>query len=255
MDRPDWDVSHVRANLNFDLHHAAAPPRRLSLEVHVLPKQADEFTCLRCHLAAHRSQQSKPGVSVCRDCASPSGSAGGSRRPGASLRRQPARRTTSPGPGPGSPIRSVKRLLRRCLSTYSHRGGLTLRQGQARLPEILVPPDASRSVTLTVDAAAALTRSSLHKSIADSGLGEDASRPGGDCLERAPAPRDPRRHLDPSRPRSRRLTSRGCNRSPAVPGGSRCVSSPPIGRAMSTLTAPTAGAYRSPPGFHRSKPR
>ena len=35
----------------------------------MLPKQADEFTCLRCHLAAHRSQRSKPGVSVCRDCA------------------------------------------------------------------------------------------------------------------------------------------------------------------------------------------
>ncbi len=58
MDRPDGDVSHLGANLNFDLHHTAAQPRRLPLEVQVLAKQADEFTCLRCHLAAHRSQQS-----------------------------------------------------------------------------------------------------------------------------------------------------------------------------------------------------
>jgi hypothetical protein len=41
----------------------------LSLEVQVLPKQADEFTCMRCYLVAHRSQQSRPGASVCRDCA------------------------------------------------------------------------------------------------------------------------------------------------------------------------------------------
>ncbi len=41
----------------------------LSLEVQVLPKQSDEFTCTRCYLVAHRSQESKPGVSVCRDCA------------------------------------------------------------------------------------------------------------------------------------------------------------------------------------------
>jgi hypothetical protein len=41
----------------------------LSLEVQVVPKQHDEFTCLRCFLVAHRSQQSKPGTSVCRDCA------------------------------------------------------------------------------------------------------------------------------------------------------------------------------------------
>jgi Domain of unknown function (DUF4193) len=41
----------------------------LSLEVQVLPRQADEFTCMRCYLVAHRSQESKPGVSICRDCA------------------------------------------------------------------------------------------------------------------------------------------------------------------------------------------
>ena len=41
----------------------------LSLEVQVLPRQADEFTCERCCLVAHRSQEPKPGMSVCRDCA------------------------------------------------------------------------------------------------------------------------------------------------------------------------------------------
>jgi hypothetical protein len=41
----------------------------LSLEVQVLPRQADEFTCMRCYLVTHRSQESKPGVSICLDCA------------------------------------------------------------------------------------------------------------------------------------------------------------------------------------------
>lgn len=41
----------------------------LSLEVQVLPKQSDEFTCMRCYLVAHRSQESKPGARVCCDCA------------------------------------------------------------------------------------------------------------------------------------------------------------------------------------------
>ena len=41
----------------------------MSLEVQVLPKQHDEFTCMRCYLVAHRSQESKPGVNICRDCA------------------------------------------------------------------------------------------------------------------------------------------------------------------------------------------
>jgi uncharacterized protein DUF4193 len=41
----------------------------LSLEVQVLPRQSDEFTCLRCYLVTHRSQESGRGVSICRDCA------------------------------------------------------------------------------------------------------------------------------------------------------------------------------------------
>ena len=41
----------------------------LSLEVHVLPRQADEFSCMGCFLLVHRSQESKPGTNLCRDCA------------------------------------------------------------------------------------------------------------------------------------------------------------------------------------------
>jgi hypothetical protein len=41
----------------------------LSLEVQVLPKQSDEFTCTSCYLVAHRSQQAGPGLNLCRDCA------------------------------------------------------------------------------------------------------------------------------------------------------------------------------------------
>ncbi|MBM6403106.1 DUF4193 domain-containing protein [Phycicoccus sp. CSK15P-2] len=41
----------------------------LSLEVHVVPQQADEFSCIGCFLLVHRSQESKPGTSLCRDCA------------------------------------------------------------------------------------------------------------------------------------------------------------------------------------------
>ncbi|MBM6402308.1 DUF4193 family protein [Phycicoccus sonneratiae] len=41
----------------------------LSLEVHVVPRQADEFSCISCFLLVHRSQESKPGTSICRDCA------------------------------------------------------------------------------------------------------------------------------------------------------------------------------------------
>lgn len=41
----------------------------LSLEVWVVPRQADEFSCRGCFLLVHRSQESKPGTSLCRDCA------------------------------------------------------------------------------------------------------------------------------------------------------------------------------------------
>lgn len=41
----------------------------LALEVTVLPRQADEFSCISCFLLCHRSQESKPGTGICRDCA------------------------------------------------------------------------------------------------------------------------------------------------------------------------------------------
>lgn len=41
----------------------------LSLEVRVVPRQADEFSCMSCFLLVHRSQESKPGTSICLDCA------------------------------------------------------------------------------------------------------------------------------------------------------------------------------------------
>jgi hypothetical protein len=39
--------------------------------VRVLPRQADEFTCMSCFLVHHRSQLAaeKNGQPVCRDCA------------------------------------------------------------------------------------------------------------------------------------------------------------------------------------------
>ena len=41
----------------------------MQLEVRVLPRQADEFSCISCFLLCHHSQESKPGTSICRDCA------------------------------------------------------------------------------------------------------------------------------------------------------------------------------------------
>jgi hypothetical protein len=37
----------------------------------VLPRQADEFTCMSCFLVHHRSQlaSEKDGQPICRDCA------------------------------------------------------------------------------------------------------------------------------------------------------------------------------------------
>ncbi|GEB50024.1 MULTISPECIES: DUF4193 domain-containing protein [Streptomyces] len=41
------------------------------LSVRVLPRQADEFTCMSCFLVHHRSQLAaeKNGQPICRDCA------------------------------------------------------------------------------------------------------------------------------------------------------------------------------------------
>ncbi len=60
LEEGDPDAGHVPPGADLSA---------LSLEVQVLPKQHDEFTCLRCFLVTHRSQESKPGVPICRDCA------------------------------------------------------------------------------------------------------------------------------------------------------------------------------------------
>jgi len=39
------------------------------LTVHVLPRQADEFTCTSCYLVHHRSQLSDEKRMICSDCA------------------------------------------------------------------------------------------------------------------------------------------------------------------------------------------
>ena len=57
------------ANLNEDLELPGADLSAESLTVHVVPAQADEFTCQRCFLLAHTSQRSSSGVDICRDCA------------------------------------------------------------------------------------------------------------------------------------------------------------------------------------------
>ncbi|TQC40045.1 DUF4193 domain-containing protein [Rhodococcus sp. WS4] len=35
---------------------------------HVIPKQADEFTCTSCFLVHHRSRLADPAQLICRDC-------------------------------------------------------------------------------------------------------------------------------------------------------------------------------------------
>ena len=39
------------------------------LNLRVLPRQADEFTCTSCYLVHHRSQLVDPRRMICRDCA------------------------------------------------------------------------------------------------------------------------------------------------------------------------------------------
>lgn len=50
---------------------SAADLADAELETVVIPKQADEFTCMECFLVKHRSQLASDGANgpVCRDCA------------------------------------------------------------------------------------------------------------------------------------------------------------------------------------------
>jgi hypothetical protein len=59
------------ANLGDDLELPGADLSDQALEVHVVPVQADEFTCGACHLVRHASQNAgdRNGRPVCADCA------------------------------------------------------------------------------------------------------------------------------------------------------------------------------------------
>lgn len=54
---------------SYDL--SAADLTEAELETVVIPLQADEFTCVECFLAHHRSQlaEETPAGPICRDCA------------------------------------------------------------------------------------------------------------------------------------------------------------------------------------------
>jgi hypothetical protein len=59
------DVDPFEAEL--DLPGADLGDEELNLRV--LPKQEDEFTCMSCFLVHHRSQLADPRTMTCKDCA------------------------------------------------------------------------------------------------------------------------------------------------------------------------------------------
>ena len=63
------DVDEVELAENLELPGADLSDE--SLTVRVIPRQADEFTCVKCFLVHHRSQLAKETADgpVCRDCA------------------------------------------------------------------------------------------------------------------------------------------------------------------------------------------
>ena len=63
------DVDETDLAENLELPGADLSNEELS--VHVIPRQADEFTCSRCFLVHHRSQlaSEKNGQFTCRECA------------------------------------------------------------------------------------------------------------------------------------------------------------------------------------------
>jgi len=63
------DVDEVELAENLELPGADLSDE--SLTVRVIPRQADEFTCMKCFLVHHRSQLAKETADgpICRDCA------------------------------------------------------------------------------------------------------------------------------------------------------------------------------------------
>jgi len=60
------DVDETEAAENLELPGADLSDK--SLEVRVLPKQSDEFTCTECFLVHHVSQLADKKNRVCSDC-------------------------------------------------------------------------------------------------------------------------------------------------------------------------------------------
>lgn len=60
------DVDEYDANEGLELPGADLSNEELS--VRVLPRQADEFTCMSCFLVHHRSQLADEKKLICRDC-------------------------------------------------------------------------------------------------------------------------------------------------------------------------------------------
>jgi Domain of unknown function (DUF4193) len=62
------DVDESESAESFELPGADLSGEELS--VRVIPKRADEFTCLSCFLVHHRSRlaSEKDGIMICTDC-------------------------------------------------------------------------------------------------------------------------------------------------------------------------------------------
>ncbi len=60
------DVDETEAAENLVL--PGADLSKESIEVRVVPKQTDEFTCTECFLVHHQSQLANPDNMICTDC-------------------------------------------------------------------------------------------------------------------------------------------------------------------------------------------
>ncbi len=63
------DVDETEQAEGFELPGADLSGEEM--EIRVIPRQADEFTCSRCFLVNHRSQLAgeRNGLPICKDCA------------------------------------------------------------------------------------------------------------------------------------------------------------------------------------------
>ncbi|MBC9957652.1 DUF4193 domain-containing protein [Yimella sp. cx-51] len=63
------DVDETEQAEGFELPGADLSDEEM--EIRVIPRQADEFTCSRCFLVNHRSQLAgeRGGLPICKDCA------------------------------------------------------------------------------------------------------------------------------------------------------------------------------------------